>query len=47
MNAIWLRTLPYIAAVAIVLIGLLVAYSHGQSVAGAEWQAKWLSLIHI
>lgn len=41
MNAIWLRTLPYIAAVAIVLIGLLVAYSHGQSVAGAEWQAKW------
>ena len=41
MNAIWLRILPYIAAVAIVLIGLLLAYSHGQSVTDAEWQAKW------
>ena len=41
MNALWLRILPYIAAVAIVLIGLLVAYSHGQSVTNEEWQAKW------
>ncbi|MCF5057519.1 DUF2514 family protein [Pseudomonas proteolytica] len=41
MNALWLRILPYIAAVAIVLIGLLLAYSHGQSVTDAEWQAKW------
>lgn len=41
MNALWLRILPYIAAVAIVLIGLFLAYSHGQSVTDAEWQAKW------
>lgn len=41
MSAIWLRILPYIAAVAIVLIGLFLAYSHGQSVTNAEWQAKW------
>ncbi|NNA69586.1 DUF2514 family protein [Pseudomonas gessardii] len=41
MNALWLRILPYIAAVAMVLIGLLLAYSHGQSVTDAEWQAKW------
>lgn len=41
MSAIWLRILLYIAAVAIVLIGLFLAYSHGQSVTNAEWQAKW------
>ncbi|WJM93395.1 DUF2514 family protein [Pseudomonas brenneri] len=41
MSALWLRILPYIAAVAMVLIGLLLAYSHGQSVTDAEWQAKW------
>lgn len=41
MNAIWLRILPYIAVVAVALIGLLVAYSHGQSVTNEEWQAKW------
>ncbi|KAA8702476.1 DUF2514 family protein [Pseudomonas proteolytica] len=41
MNALWLRILPYIAAVAMVLGGLLLAYSHGQSVKDAEWQAKW------
>ncbi|AYG07773.1 DUF2514 domain-containing protein [Pseudomonas fluorescens] len=41
MNALWLRILPYIAAAAVVLIGLLVAYSHGQSVTNEEWQAKW------
>ena len=41
MNPLWLRALPYIAAVSIVLIGLLLAYSHGQSVTNAEWQAKW------
>lgn len=33
--------LPYIAAVVIVLIGLFLASSHGQSVKDAEWQAKW------
>lgn len=41
MNALWLRILPYISAVAIVLGGLFLAYSHGQSVTDAEWQAKW------
>lgn len=41
MSAIWLRILPYIAALAIVLIGLFLAYSHGQSVTDTEWQAKW------
>lgn len=41
MNALWLRILPYIAAVAVVLVGLFLAYSHGQSVNDTEWQAKW------
>ncbi|MFL1477884.1 DUF2514 family protein [Pseudomonas grimontii] len=41
MNAIWLRILPYIAAVSVVLAGLFLAYSHGKSVTDAEWQAKW------
>lgn len=41
MNALWLRNLPYIAAVAMVLVGLFLAYSHGQSVTDAQWQAKW------
>ena len=41
MNALWLKALPYIAAVAVVLICLFLAYSHGQSVKDAEWQAKW------
>lgn len=41
MNALWLRILPYMAAVAVVLGGLFLAYSHGQSVTDAKWQAKW------
>ena len=41
MNALWLRILPYIAAVAVVLAGLFLAYSHGQSVTNEEWRAKW------
>ena len=41
MKPIWLRILPYIAAVSVVLAGLLLAYSHGKSVTDAEWQAKW------
>ena len=41
MNPFWLKILPYIAAVAVVLIGLFLAYSHGQSVTNEEWQAKW------
>ena len=41
MSALWLKALPYIAAVAVVLVGLFIAYSHGQSVATEEWQSKW------
>lgn len=41
MSALWLRILPYMAAVAVVLGGLFLAYSHGQSVTDAKWQAKW------
>ena len=41
MSALWLKALPYIAAVAVVLVGLFIAYSHGQSVANEEWQSKW------
>ncbi|AZE53490.1 hypothetical protein C4K03_1319 [Pseudomonas synxantha] len=41
MSAILLKTFPYIAGVAIVLVGLFLAYSHGQSVVEAEWQARW------
>ena len=41
MKALWLRILPYIAAVAIVLIGLFLAYSHGHSLNDAERPAKW------
>lgn len=41
MNALWLRILPYIAAVAVVLVGLFLAYSHGQSAKDDEWQARW------
>ncbi|WP_271043342.1 DUF2514 family protein [Pseudomonas sp. VB3] len=43
MNALWMRILPYIAAVAVVLGGLFLAYSHGQSVKDDEWQARWNS----
>lgn len=41
MNALWLKALPYIAAVSFVLGGLFFAYSHGQSVTDAAWQARW------
>lgn len=41
MSALWLKALPYIAAVAVVLAGLFIAYSHGQSVTDAEWQTRW------
>lgn len=41
MNSLWLKVLPYIAAVVVVLVGLFMAYSHGQSVKDYEWQAKW------
>lgn len=41
MSVPWLRILPYIASVAAVLVGLFLAYSHGQSVTNEEWQSKW------
>ena len=41
MNALWLKALPYIAALTVVLTGLFLAYSHGQSVKDDEWQARW------
>lgn len=41
MSALWLKALPYIAALAVVLTGLFLAYSHGQSIKDDEWQARW------
>lgn len=39
MTTIFLRILPYIAAVALVAAALFVAYQHGLSVKDAEWQS--------
>lgn len=41
MSAIWLKALPYIAAVLLVLGVLYGAYHHGVSVTNDDWQAKW------
>lgn len=41
MTPIWLRILPYIAALVLVAGALFGAYHHGLSVKDAEWQAKW------
>ncbi|WP_449103818.1 DUF2514 family protein [Pseudomonas veronii] len=41
MNAIWLKVLPYIAAVLLALGALYGAYHHGVTVTNDEWQAKW------
>ena len=41
MSAIWLKVLPYIAALLLVAGALFGAYHHGVTVANAEWQAKW------
>lgn len=41
MTSIWLRLLPYIAAVLLVAGALLGVYHHGLSVKDAEWKAKW------
>ncbi|MEO8641775.1 DUF2514 family protein [Pseudomonas sp.] len=41
MTSIWLRILPYIAAVALVAAALFGAYHHGLSIKDAEWQAQW------
>ncbi len=38
---IWLRILPYIAAVLLVAGALFGVYHHGLSVKDAEWQVKW------
>jgi len=39
--SIWLRFLPYIAAVLLALGALFGAYHHGVSVTDAKWQAEW------
>ncbi|QAY85413.1 DUF2514 family protein [Pseudomonas arsenicoxydans] len=39
--SVWLRILPYIAAVLLVAGSLFGAYHHGLSVKDAEWQAQW------
>lgn len=41
MSAIWLKALPYIAAVLLTLGVLYGAYHHGVSVTNDGWQAKW------
>lgn len=41
MNPLWLRILPYIAAVLLVGAALFGAYHHGLSVKDAEWQKEW------
>ena len=41
MNAIWLKILPYIAALLLVAGALFGAYHHGVTVTNDEWQAKW------
>jgi hypothetical protein len=41
MNSIWLRILPYIAAVLLVAGALFGAYHHGVTVTDAKWQAEW------
>jgi len=39
--SIWLRILPYIAALALVAGALFGAYHHGVSVTDATWKAAW------
>ncbi|UVM41329.1 DUF2514 domain-containing protein [Pseudomonas sp. B21-017] len=41
MTSIWLRLLPYIAAVLLVAGALFGAYHHGLTVKDAEWQSAW------
>ncbi|OIN44496.1 DUF2514 family protein [Pseudomonas costantinii] len=41
MTAIWLKILPYIAVLLLVVGSLFGVYHHGVTVANAEWQAKW------
>lgn len=41
MSAIWLKILPYIAAVLLALGALYGAYHHGVSTTNATWKAEW------
>jgi bifunctional ADP-heptose synthase (sugar kinase/adenylyltransferase) len=41
MTSIWLRFLPYIAAVLLVAGALFGAYHHGVSVTDAKWLSAW------
>jgi len=41
MTSLWLRLLPYIAAVLLAAGALFGAYHHGVSVTNATWQAEW------
>lgn len=41
MTSIWLRILPYIAAVLVVAGSLFGAYHHGVTVTDEKWQAQW------
>lgn len=41
MSAIWLKALPYLAAVLMAMGVLYGAYHHGVSVTNDDWQVKW------
>ena len=41
MSTIWLKILPYIAALLLVACALFGAYHHGETVTNDEWQTKW------
>lgn len=41
MSTIWLKALPYIAAVLLALGALYGAYHHGVSTTNATWQSQW------
>lgn len=41
MKSIWLRVLPYIAAVLLVAAVLFGAYHHGVTVTDEKWQSEW------
>jgi hypothetical protein len=41
MTSIWLRVLPYIAAVLVVAAVLFGAYHHGVTVTDEKWQSEW------
>lgn len=41
MSAIWLKILPYIAALLLVAGALFGTYHYGETVTNDEWQTKW------